>query len=102
MAAKKITGKSKLATAATKENPENTQDAAQEKESLDLITPSKKPTLKAYRLYDDDIARLKKITATMNKESHRKISETAAIRALIVLGEKATGERMLKALRETL
>ena len=98
MAAKKIRGKSKLATAATKESPDSTQD----KETLDLITPSKKPTLKAYRLYDDDIVRLKKITATMNKESHRKISETAAIRALIVLGEKATGERMLKALRETL
>ena len=102
MAVKKIRGKSKLATAAAKECPKNSENEVQEKETLDLITPSKKPTLKAYRLYDDDISRLKKITATMNKESHRKISETAAIRALIVLGEKATGERMLKALRETL
>jgi len=48
------------------------------------------------------IDRLKKITETMNKESHRHISETAAIRALIVLGASATGERLLKALRETI
>ena len=94
MATKKITGQSKLA--------QTTEAKAETKERLDLITPSKKPLLKAYRLYDNDIARLKEITATMNKESHRHISETAAIRALIVLGTSATGERLLKALRETI
>ncbi len=44
----------------------------------------------------------KKITATMNKGSHRHISETAAIRALIVLGSTAKGERLLNALRKTI
>ena len=94
MAAKKITGKSKLAK--TVEAKEDT------KEHLDLVTPNKKAKLKAYRLYDDDIARLKKITATMNKASHRHISETAAIRALLVLGSNASGERLLNALRKTI
>ena len=94
MAAKKITGKSKLAQKAEKKT--------ETKEQLDLVAPRKKPTLKAYRLYDDDIARLKKITATMNKGSHRHISETAAIRALIVLGSTAKGERLLNALRKTI
>ena len=94
MATKKITGQSKLA--------QTTEAKADSKERLDLVTPSKKPSLKAYRLYNDDIARLKEITAKMNKESHRHISETAAIRALIVLGASATGERLLKALRETI
>ena len=94
MAAKKITGKSKLTKAVETNTETNDQ--------LDLVTPRKEPTLKAYRLYDDDIARLKKVTATMNKGSHRHISETAAIRALIVLGTSATGERLLKALRETI
>jgi hypothetical protein len=94
MATKKITGQSKLA--------QTTEAKAEPKERLDLVTPSKKSSLKAYRLYNDDIARLKEITATMNKESHRHISETAAIRALIVLGASATGERLLKALRETI
>lgn len=97
MAAKKISGKSKLAFA--KKSKKETES---EKEHLDLVTPSKKPTLKAYRLYDNDIYRLKKITESMNKESHRHISETAAIRALLVLGSSVTGEKMLKALRETL
>lgn len=94
MATRKITGQSKLAQTA-----ESNTDS---KERLDLVTPNKKSSLKAYRLYPDDIARLKEITATMNKESHRHISETAAIRALIVLGASATGERLLKALRETI
>jgi len=94
MAAKKITGQSKLAQAV--------ESKADTKEHLDLVATNKKPTLKAYRLYDDDIARLKKITATMNNESHRHISETAAIRALIVLGTSVTGEKLLKALRETI
>ncbi|MCP3892340.1 MAG: hypothetical protein GY702_26220, partial [Desulfobulbaceae bacterium] len=91
---KKITGRSKLASTV------NSEDTP--KESLDLVTPSKKPTLKAYRLYEDDIARLKEITATMNKESHRHVSETAAIRALLVLGTSVTGERLINALRKTL
>ena len=94
MATKKITGQSKLA--------QTTESKADSKERLDLVTPSKKPSLKAYRLYNDDIARLKEITAKMNKESHRHISETATIRALIMLGSSATGERLLKALRETI
>jgi hypothetical protein len=94
MATKKITGQSKLA--------QTTKSKADSKERLDLVTPSKKSILKAYRLYNDDITRLKQITATMNKESHRHISETATIRALIVLGASATGERLLKALRETI
>ncbi len=94
MAAKKITGKSKLA--------KTVEAKDQAKEQLDLVTPSKKATLKAYRLYNDDIARLKKITATMNRASHRHISETAAIRALLVLGSNATGERLLNALRKTI
>ncbi len=94
MAGKKITGRSKLAKTV------NSEDTP--KESLDLVTPSKKPTLKAYRLYEDDIVRLKEITATMNKESHRHISETAAIRALLVLGSSVTGERLINALRKTL
>ncbi|MBB5348387.1 hypothetical protein JWG42_01115 [Desulfoprunum benzoelyticum] len=94
MATKKITGQSKLAQTAESKTDTN--------ERLDLVTPRKKPSLKAYRLYDDDIARLKEITATMNKESHRHISETAAIRALIVLGTGTTGEKLLKALRETI
>ncbi len=94
MAGKKITGRSKLASTG------NSEDTP--KESLDLVTPSKNPTLKAYRLYEDDIARLKEITAAMNKESHRHISETAAIRALLVLGSSVTGERLINALRKTL
>ncbi len=94
MAGKKITGRSKLASTV------NSEDTP--KESLDLVAPSKKPTLKAYRLYEDDIVRLKEITATMNKESHRHISETAAIRALLVLGSSVTGERLINALRKTL
>ncbi|HIE29394.1 TPA: hypothetical protein EYP66_19155 [Candidatus Poribacteria bacterium] len=94
MTAKKITGKSKLAKAV-----ETNDDT---REHLDLVTPNKKAKLKAYRLYDDDISRLKKITATMNRESHRHISETAAIRALLVLGSNATGERLLNALRKTI
>ena len=95
MTAKKIRGQSKLAQAA--ESKSGTR-----KEPFDMVKLSKKPTLKAYRLYNDDIARLKKITKTMNQESHRHISETAAIRALIMLGTSATGVRLLKALRETL
>lgn len=94
MATKKITGQSKLA---------QTKEAKDESlEPLDLVPSRKKPSLKAYRLYDDDIARLKEITATMSKETHRHVSETATIRALIVLGTSATGERLLKALRETI
>ena len=94
MATKKITGQSKVAKTA-----ESNTDS---KERLDLVPSRKKPSLKAYRLYDDIIARLKEITAKMNKESHRHISETATIRALIMLGTRATGERLLKALRETI
>ncbi|TKB10877.1 hypothetical protein [Desulforhopalus sp. IMCC35007] len=94
MAAKKITGQSKLA--------QSTETKADSNERLDLVAPSKKALLKAYRLYGDDIARLKEITASMNKESHRHISETAAIRALIALGASTTGEKLLKALRETI
>lgn len=94
MATKKITGQSKLAQ--TKESK------ADSKERLDLVPLRKKASLKAYRLYNDDIARLKEITAMMNKESHRHISQTATIRALIMLGTSATGERLLKALRETI
>lgn len=93
MPSKKITGKSKLAEANKKEKTE---------EALDLTQPRKQPTLKAYRLYDDDIARLKKITATMNKSSHRHISETAAIRALLVVGANTSGAKLMKALRETI
>jgi len=94
MAAKKITGKSKLA--------KTVESKDQIKEQLELATPNKKAKLKAYRLYDDDIARLKMITATMNKASHRHISETAAIRALLVIGSSVTGERLINALRKTL
>jgi len=53
-------------------------------------------------LYPDDIVRLKKVVENMNKESHRNISETAAMRALIVLGSKTSGERLIRALRETI
>jgi len=94
MAAKKITGKSKLA--------KTVESKGQVNEKLELATPNKKAKLKAYRLYDDDIARLKMITATMNKASHRHISETAAIRALLVIGSSVTGERLINALRKTL
>ena len=94
MAAKKITGKSKLA--------KTVESKGQANEQLDLVTPNKKAKLKAYRLYDDDIDRLKKITATMNKASHRHISETAAIRALLVIGSSVTGERLINALQKTL
>jgi len=96
---KKITGKSKLVKAAESKKKPATQ---KEKEHLDLVAPSKKPTLKSYRLYDNDITRLKEITARMNKESHRKISETAAIRTLIAAGAHMSGEKLLKALRETI
>ena len=85
----KITGKSKLA-----------ETAAQDK--LDLTKAKKEPTLKSYRLYPDDIARLKEVTKAMNEATHKNISETAAIRALIVLGTKVSGEKLIKALRETL
>jgi len=87
----KITGKSKLSGAGT----------PKENEKLNLITTKKAATLKAYRLYPDDIARLKGITEVINQESYRKISETAVIRALIVLGSKTSGDKLLKALRET-
>lgn len=89
----KITGKSKLAKAV---------EPTENNEKLDLVKASKKATLKAYRLYPDDISRLKKVTAAMNQASHRNISETAAIRALIVLGSKTSGEKLIKALRETI
>lgn len=89
----KITGKSKLA---------KTNEPIENNEKLDLVKASKKATLKAYRLYPDDISRLKKVTAAMNQASHRNISETAAIRALIVLGSKTSGEKLIKALRETI
>jgi len=88
-----ITGKSKLAQSAGE---------TENKEKLDLIKTTKKPALKTYRLYPDDISRLKKITATMNQATHKNISETAAIRALIVLGAHASGEKLIKALRETI
>jgi len=89
----KITGKSKLAQAV-----EDTSG----KEKLDLTKTTKKPALKTYRLYPDDIARLKKVTEKMNQATHKNISETAAIRALIVLGTHVSGEKLIKALRETL
>lgn len=93
MPSKKITGQSKLAQAAKKDKPE---------ESLDLVQPRKEPTQKVFRLYQDDIARLKTVAATMNKNSHRHISETAAIRALLVIGANTSGEKLIKALRKTI
>ena len=89
----KITGKSKLA---------NRTGTTAEGEKLDLVKTKKTATLKAYRLYPDDIVRLKQVVKIMNQESHRNISETAAIRALIVLGSKTSGEKLIRALRETI
>ena len=90
----KITGKSKLANRRT--------GTTKKDEKLDLVTTKKTATLKAYRLYPDDISRLRGVTEIMNLESHRNISETAAIRALIVLGSKTSGKKLLNALRETI
>jgi hypothetical protein len=58
MATKKITGQSKLAQTA--------ESKIESKERLDLVPSRKRPSLKVYRLYDDDIAKLKEITAIMN------------------------------------
>jgi hypothetical protein len=90
----KITGKSKLANRKT--------GATEKDEKLNLVTTKKTAKLKPYRLYPDDISRLQKVVEVMNKESHRNISETAAIRALIVLGSKTSGKKLLNALRETI
>lgn len=89
----KITGKSKLT---------NTTESTANNKKLDLVTIKKTAILKAYRLYPDDVSRLKEIVGVMNRESHRNISETAAIRALIVLGSKLSAEKLINALRETI
>ncbi len=87
----KITGSSKLAKKPTKE-----------KEPLNLIKAKKSSTLKPFRMYDSDLRRLQKIVEKMNEESQRHISETAAIRALLVLGAKTSGTKLIKSLRETI
>ncbi len=90
----KIKGSSKLAKSAKKEN--------NNKEHLNLIKPRKSTALKAFRLYENDLQCLHKVAEKMNEASHRHVSETAVIRALLVLGTKTSPEKLIKALRETI
>ena len=59
-----------------------------------------KPRLKNFRLSPADILRLQKITAAVNQESERSISETAVIKGLIALGEKTDPIKLLKFIKE--
>lgn len=92
-----ITGTSKLAAVVD----EVTTKPKEKEKSLALVRVKKSTKLKTYRLYEDDLARLHEVTEAMNLESHRLISETNAIRALIALGASTSGEKLLKALKET-
>ncbi len=93
MAGKKIKGTSKLAS------PSKNKKS---KDQLNLTKPRKSSTLKAFRLYENDLQCLQEITGKMNEASHRHISETAVIRALLVLGTKTSAEKLIKSLRETI
>ncbi len=92
-----ITGTSKLAAAVE----EVTMKPEEKEKSFNLVRVKKSTKLKTYRFYEDDIARLREVTEAMNLESHRLISETNTIRALIALGASTSGEKLLKALKET-
>lgn len=92
MAKKPLTGKTKLAEAATQRK--------QDEEPLPLVKQRQKPRLKNFRLTPADIMRLQKLTDAVNGESERPISETAVIKGLIALGEKTTPEKLLKLIRE--
>ncbi len=90
----KIRGKSKL----TREPKKKRED----EEQLNLIGTKKSSTLKAFRFYENDLQRLQEVAQKMNKVSHRHISETAVIRALLVLGAKSSDAKLIKALRDSI
>jgi hypothetical protein len=58
--------------------------------------------MKTYRLDDEDLEKLKKITDDVNAIAPRKISETRIIRGLLHLGSKAEPEKIIECLRELL
>lgn len=91
MAKKTLTGQSKLAEIAVSPNPHPTE----------AKTPKGvKPKLKNFRLAPADILRLHQLTDNLNSESERPISETAVIKALILLGEKTAASKLLKLVKE--
>lgn len=92
---KKLTGQSNLTIPTIEEN-------ASPKERLNLTTPKqKKPKLKNFLLTDLDRERLTNLVNDANQASpYKKISETAIIRALLLLGGKMDIEKIVKAARE--
>lgn len=92
---KKITGHSNLTAPV--------EQASVEKDTpLKLTTPKqKKPKLKNFLLTDLDLERLISLVNEANQASpYKKISETAIIRALLLLGGKLDIEKIVKAARE--
>ncbi|KAF0139099.1 MAG: hypothetical protein FD122_3507 [Stygiobacter sp.] len=92
---KKITGQSNLTAPSEPLAKTNS-------EPLNLTTPQqKKPRLKNFLLNDLDCDRLGRLLQEANRNSpYKKISETALIRALLLLAGKMDIERIVKAARD--
>lgn len=97
MPKKTLTGSTKLTQAVP-----TVSSTEQDAEGLRLVRKKPKTMLKNFRLTASDVQRLHKITAAINEESERIISETTVIRGLIALGEKTSPARLIKAIREIL
>jgi hypothetical protein len=95
MAKKSLSGTTKLSEAAVR-----TLTPQKDSEAFSLVRQRPKPRLKNFRLSPTDILRLQKLTATVNQESERSISETAVIKGLIALGEKTDPIKLLKFIKE--
>lgn len=95
MAKKPLSGTTKLSEAAVR-----TLTPQKDSEAFSLVRQRPKPRLKNFRLSPTDILRLQKLTATINQESERSISETAVIKGLIALGEKTDPIKLLKFIKE--
>jgi hypothetical protein len=81
-----------------------TSGAAPKNVPLGLVTkaqPSLQP--KSFRLRPDDLERLSGIVAKLNEQCPgRTVTEVDVIRGLLVMGTKATPERLIEAIREAL
>jgi len=92
---KKIIGQSKLAGV----QPQT--DTESEKPALDLIVRKSESKMKSFRLFDNDIEKLRVIVQEVNKFSTtRVVSETSVIKGLIELGSKTSPEKILKSIKE--
>ncbi|MEI6529708.1 MAG: hypothetical protein WCN88_04950 [Candidatus Falkowbacteria bacterium] len=70
-------------------------------EELGIITPKRtNKCTKTFRLNQDDIDNLKKITTAVNNKSRRQLSENKVVQALFKIGTKIPAKTLIKAFGE--